>query len=483
MLFNSLHFLIFFPIVIGLYFSLPYRYRWGFLLAASYYFYACWEVSYLLLIIFSTIVDYWAALQMGKKDSRKKRRPFLVLSLGANLGLLLFFKYFNFFNDSLRFVFQEFNLFYDVPALDLLLPVGISFYTFQTLAYTIDVYRGIQHPEKHIGKFALYVSFFPQLVAGPIERSTRMLPQYRKNYDFDYDRVVDGLKQMAWGFFKKLVIADRLDVYVSEVYSHPDITFGWPVIIAAYMFTIQVYCDFSAYSDIGIGAARVMGYDLMRNFRQPFFGKSMAEFWQRWHISLTTWFKDYLYIPLGGNRVSKKRWISNLFIVFLVSGLWHGAAWTFVIFGFLHGMYLSIGALTMTFRNKLWQQLIDRTHPKLAILRDGVKLFGTFHLFMVSLFIFRAPSLDVTITLLKNALIFRPNTDLIIGFTELDMLIAILATCFLFYGDWVEECKGSMRKALTERSTAVRWVFYFAMGLTIVLTGHFSEREFIYFQF
>ena len=331
MFFNSLEFAVFFPIVVGLYLLTPERFRWTLLLAASYYFYAAWKAEYLILILVSTLIDYTVALRMEKASNPAKRRSWLIVSLCSNLGILFSFKYFNFFNDSVRTVFDQFNIFYDVPAFEVLLPVGISFYTFQTLSYTIDVYRGQRPAERHIGIFALYVAFFPQLVAGPIERSTRLLPQFFKKVELTYERTVDGLRLMLWGFFKKLVIADRVGAYVDVVYASPDDHSGMTVLIATYFFAFQIFCDFSGYSDIAIGSARILGYDLMDNFRRPYFSKSISEFWRRWHISLSTWFRDYVYIPLGGNRVVKWRWYYNLMVVFVVSGLWHGANWTFVV--------------------------------------------------------------------------------------------------------------------------------------------------------
>ena len=280
-----------------------------------------WKAEYLILIIISTIIDYFAAIQMSKQTVSSKRKLYLLLSLFVNLGLLFGFKYFNFFSDSLCTIFDQFNIFYNVPTFKVLLPVGISFYTFQTLSYTIDVYRKKREPEKHLGIFALYVAFFPQLVAGPIERSTRLLPQLVEKYNFNYDRVTDGLKLMLWGFFKKVVIADRIAVIVNQVYSNPNEAAGIPLLIGTYLFAFQIYCDFSGYSDIAIGAAKVFGIDLMQNFRRPYFAKSIREFWQRWHISLSTWFRDYLYRPLGGNHTSRWRWYYNIMIVFLISGL------------------------------------------------------------------------------------------------------------------------------------------------------------------
>jgi D-alanyl-lipoteichoic acid acyltransferase DltB (MBOAT superfamily) len=340
MLFNSIQFLIFFPVIATIYFLLPHRYRWLLLLVGSYYFYMSWKPEYIILILASTLIDYSVGLKLGSESRPAIRRRWLLLSLVTNLGLLFSFKYFNFFNDSFRQLFQMANLSYPVPALNVLLPVGISFYTFQTLSYTIDVYRGKIQPERHLGVFALFVSFFPQLVAGPIERSGNLLPQFYQKTAVDYERIISGLQRMTWGFFKKVVIADRLALLVNTVYNHPTEFSGMPLIIATYAFGFQIYCDFSAYSDIAIGAARVMGFDLMENFRQPYYARSIPEFWRRWHISLSTWFRDYVYLPLGGNRVKLPHWVFNILVVFVVSGLWHGANWTFVIWGALHGIFM-----------------------------------------------------------------------------------------------------------------------------------------------
>ncbi len=342
MLFNSLQFLIFFPIVVSIFFLLPQKRRWILLLIASYYFYMCWKVEYIVLIIASTLIDYFVAKKMADLKEKVKRKKWLLISLLSNLGILFGFKYFNFVNANVQALFDNFNIFYGVPAFDVLLPVGISFYTFQTLSYTIDVYNGKTPVQNHLGIFAVYVSFFPQLVAGPIERSRHLLPQFYVEHKFSYDRIKYGLQQMLWGFFKKVVIADRLAIVVDGVYNNLDDYSGISLLIATIFFAFQIYCDFSGYSDIAIGSARVMGFELIDNFKRPYFSKSISEFWRRWHISLSTWFRDYLYIPLGGNRVVKWRWYYNLFITFLVSGFWHGANWTFLVWGGLHGAYLII---------------------------------------------------------------------------------------------------------------------------------------------
>ena len=485
MLFNSFEFLIFFPLVVGLYFAIPHRFRWMFLLAASYYFYMAWKAEYVLLIMASTIIDYYAALRMGATPEKSKRKKYLVLSAIANLGLLFSFKYFNFFSDATREILANANIFYDSPALSILLPVGISFYTFQTLSYTIDVYRGVRKPERHLGIFALYVSFFPQLVAGPIERSTRLLPQFRQAKTFDIERVLSGLRLMLWGFFKKLVIADRLAVYVNEVYNNPGDYTGAPVILATYFFAFQIYCDFSGYSDIAIGAARVMGYDLMENFRRPYFAKSIGEFWKRWHISLSTWFKDYLYISLGGNRVSRWRWYYNVLIVFLLSGLWHGANWTFLTWGGLHGIYLILSHRTARVRERLCQLTGLSALPEF---HKFTKVFITFHLVLLAWVFFRSNSVSDALTHL-NSMLSLNASGLAAAFGKptaaagwIEMAIACGAMAVLLI-EHVIGRKQRIGQYLGAQPRWARWGAYQAMIVVILLFGVFSHAEFIYFQF
>ena len=480
MLFNSIQFLIFFPVVLALYFATPHRYRWGLLLAASYYFYMSWRAEYVILIIVSTLVDYFVARQMGQTTQKSGRRLLLLLSLISNLGLLFAFKYFNFFNDSARAIFNQFNLFYNVPAFEALLPIGISFYTFQTLSYTIDVYRGQKKPEKHLGIFALYVAFFPQLVAGPIERSVRLLPQFRETYTFDYERVGNGLKLMAWGFFKKLVIADRLAPIVNGVYNDPTDYTGWPLILSTYFFAFQIYCDFSGYSDIAIGAARIMGYDLMENFRRPYFAESVAEFWRRWHISLSTWFRDYLYIPLGGSRVSKPAWYLNLMIVFLVSGLWHGANWTFVVWGALHGVYMVLaiwlGGLFVWARNFLNLQKAPR-------LQNLLQIVMTFHLVTFAWIFFRANSIAEAVYIIRHlfigldlSTIYKLEGGIYSATFGVSMILLLLLIQMI-------QTRISLPQFVAARPVWMRWAFYYTLAMTILIFGQFGTVEFIYFQF
>ncbi|MFN2340042.1 MAG: MBOAT family protein [Halanaerobium sp.] len=489
MIFNSMQFLIFFAVVISTYFLINSKYRWVLLLAASYYFYMSWNPAYILLIILSTIVDYFASLKMEQQQKKEDRKKYLFLSLFVNLGLLFFFKYYGFFNNSFSSVVRSFNMNLGLPNFDLLLPVGISFYTFQTLSYTIDVYRGEKKAEKHFGIFALYVSFFPQLVAGPIERSTRLLPQFKKKIDFDSARVASGLQLMLWGFFKKVVVADRLALYVNGVYNNLEGLRGITLILATVFFAFQIYCDFSGYSSIAIGAARVMGFDLMTNFKRPYFAKSIPEFWRRWHISLSSWFKDYLYIPLGGNRVTKIRYYFNLFVTFLVSGLWHGAAWTFVIWGGLHGLYQIISISTVSLRRNIKEKLGIN---KLPTLNKLWQITATFALVNFGWIFFRANSLSDAVYVVNN-LFTSLGTQLsswtnlkaaVVGYglNQYELLLAF-AVIIIMETVHLMQRQGSVREFLNQKPALYRWAAYYSLIILILGFGVYGEAEFIYFQF
>jgi len=481
--FNSFQYLCFFPIVVCIYFALPHRFRWVLLLGASYYFYACWKTEYLVLIILSTVVAYCTGLAMGRSKTPSHRKMFLILSLIMNLGILFGFKYFNFFNDSIRITLSHFNLFYNMPSLKVLLPLGISFYIFQTLSYSIDVYRGERKSEKHLGIFALYVSFFPQLVAGPIERSTRLLPQFFENRGFNYQNASNGLKIMLWGFFKKIVIADQLAMYVNEVFNNVGSYKGVSLILATYFFAFQIYCDFSGYSDIAIGSARVMGFRLMKNFNRPYFATSVSDFWKRWHISLSSWFKDYLYIPLGGSRVKKEQHYFNLLTVFLLSGLWHGANWTFIIWGAIHGLFVIMSALTTKIRKRIQQIFI-----KLGI-TDIYKLCGiviTFHLVLFAWIFFRANTVQDAFEIVSRiwfGLSPASGDWFIRGISMYDLvlngiLILILLSIEMF------QARYQIIKVLSQTPIWVRWPVYYAGVMSILLFGQLSsQQQFIYFQF
>ena len=425
---------------------------------------------------------------MSKTLKKATRKKWLILSIITNLGLLLSFKYFNFISENIRLLFNQFNIFYETPVFNLLLPVGISFYTFQTLSYTIDVYNGKTPAAKHLGIFAVYVSFFPQLVAGPIERSGRLLPQFFQKHKFKYERVKAGLQQMMWGFFKKVVIADRLAIIVDGIYNNPYDYSGFALLLGTLFFTFQIYCDFSGYSDIAIGTAKVMGFELMENFKRPYFAKSISEFWRRWHISLSTWFRDYLYIPLGGNRVLKWRWYYNLFITFLVSGLWHGANWTFIVWGALHGLYLIIAIIAK--------------QPK-KYLRDILELKGsfiyklwqvgiTFILVLFAWIFFRANSINDALYIIQHMFIdIRDYADIEkmklkfrgLGIQINDIIICLILIFFMEIYHLYERT-GDVWQKLSLHPRILRWSIYYIIMFSILFLGPYTKiNNFIYFQF
>ncbi len=484
MLFNSFHFLLFFIIVTSLYFMAPYNRRWLLLLLSSCYFYMAFVPIYIVILGFTIIIDYFAGIYIEKAEG-KRRKSFLILSLIANIGVLAIFKYYNFFNDNLSFLLHGFALTNPIPYLSILLPVGLSFHTFQAMSYTIEVYRGHQKAERHFGIYSLYVMFYPQLVAGPIERPQNLLHQFREKYDFDYDRVTSGLRLMAWGLFKKVVIADRLAIVVDTVYNNPEQHNSVSLIIATVFFTFQIFCDFSGYSDMAIGAARIMGFKLMTNFDKPYQSKSVHEFWKRWHISLSTWFKDYLYITLGGNRVTIPRWYLNLFIVFLVSGLWHGANWTFVIWGALHGFYLVFALLTKDFREKFNKLFHFDKVPILSVI-------STFILVAFAWIFFRANSVDSALYIVKhiftgipeivNKLLNHQSIFEYIGLGKKDLILSVLLISLLETVHYVQS-KKSLSEIFIQKPTYVRWALYYGVILAILFLGVFENRQFIYFQF
>jgi D-alanyl-lipoteichoic acid acyltransferase DltB (MBOAT superfamily) len=479
MLFNSIEFIFFFPAVVALYFMLPHRFRWVLLLIASYYFYMCWNYKYVVLIALTTTVNYLAGIGISTTNKRPLRILYLVIGLCVSLGVLFFFKYFNFFGETINLLFEKFNIMARVPAYDYLLPVGISFYTFQTLSYTIDVYFGKQKVEYHFGIFALYVSFFPQLVAGPIERSTNLLPQFYQKHTISYERVRDGIIFILWGFFKKVVIADRLSEYVNLVYNNASQYEGIHFLIATFFFSVQIYCDFSGYSDIAIGTAKIMGFDLMINFRRPYFSKSIREFWQRWHISLSTWFRDYVYIPLGGNRVSKGRYYFNLFFTFLVSGLWHGANWTFVIWGALHGFYSVFAVWTKTLKDK-FNKFTGLTN--LPRFYNGIQIITTFVLAYFAWIFFRANSVSDAFLIIKSFGSLNLKTNINLFQYPVDMPISIMLIIILFFIDILQERKMLNAPAFASYKP-LKWAFLITLILFIIVLGIWKETDFLYFQF
>jgi alginate O-acetyltransferase complex protein AlgI len=490
MLFNSFEFLlIFFPLVTTAYFLLPHRYRWLLLLIASCYFYMAFIPAYILILFLTIGIDYVAGILIEGAEGQK-RKLFLALSIVANIGVLGIFKYFNFFTTNLTAFYEVMGWSYPVPHLSLILPIGLSFHTFQSLSYTIEVYRGRQKAERHLGIFALYVMFYPQLVAGPIERPQNMLHQFRQPHAFDYQRVTNGLKLIAWGLFKKVVIADHLAIVVNQVYNQPTKYQGIGLIVATICFAYQIYCDFSGYSDIALGTAQVMGFKLMDNFKQPYLSRSVSEFWQRWHISLSTWFRDYLYIPLGGNRVSPWRWQFNLLVVFMVSGLWHGANWTFVIWGALHGLYLIISIWTENLRKRFANLSGLDKQPRLY---QALQVATTFSLVSFAWIFFRANTVNDAFYIvghlfsgvgnllvnLTNASVVR---DALAGTGLSEIVPAVLAIAVLELIHYFQQ-RGSVRQMLARQPGWIRWAIYYGLVLTILLFGKFGVEQFIYFQF
>ena len=469
MLFNSIAFLLFFPIVCVIYFSIPpqmIRARNLLLLIASYYFYMNWQPAYALLLLTSTFVTYIAALGIGCFEDRRKKKICLVSSLVLNLAILFLFKYYNFLSSSISMGLDACGLKIDIPELGFILPVGISFYTFQALGYSIDVYRGTTKVERDFATYALFVSFFPQLVAGPIERSNNLLPQFKQQHRFDYEAVLSGVKLMVWGYFMKLALADRCGIYVDAIFNNVDKHNGGSYLVASLLFPFQIYGDCAGYSLIAIGVARVMGFRLMENFRRPYFATSVGEFWHRWHISLSTWFKDYVYIPLGGNRVGRLRNYFNLLVTFVISGIWHGANWTFFLWGTLHGILLciekalGIGKQKFTGINKFFHWAV------------------TFVLVCLAWILFRANSLSDAMMVIKG--IF---TNLGVPKPEYANFIAIgMAMTILLIKEFADEYQWPVRVA-DSKSWIVRHVYLVMMIAYIILFGVLGGDQFIYFQF
>lgn len=496
MSFNSMDFLIFFPIVVIAYFIIPHKVRWVWLLICSYYFYMSWNPKYALLMATSTVITYLCGILIGKtqKDGGKnqvfKKKLWVALSLILNLSILFFFKYFDFALNTLNQIIGQFHVAPLRASFDVILPVGISFYTFQALGYTIDVYRGDVEPEKNLGKYALFVSFFPQLVAGPIERSKNLIHQIREKHTFDFDRVKDGLLLMLWGYFLKMVIADRAAILVDHVYNQYEQYGSVALILATVLFAVQIYCDFSSYSNIAIGAAQVMGFHLMTNFKEPYLANSITDFWRRWHISLSTWFRDYLYIPLGGNRVSKLRWSFNIMIVFFVSGLWHGAGWTFIIWGCLHGAYQVIGNLTRPLRYKIQDAVHVNREAKSY--RIG-QILVTFMLVNFGWIFFRSGSLDQAVGIINRILYNFDFSQLTLKYIETLGLsynnLVILGGALLvllFVG--VCHYRGIHIRPILERQQLwFRWTCYliliFGVLAFAVLGVRYTTTPFLYFQF
>ena len=475
MLFNSFQFLFFFLVVWLLFLLTRGMPRRIILLIASYYFYMCWSTRYIFVIWGITLIDYVAGLQIEKAERVGRRQLYLGLSLFCNLSLLVVFKYFNFLTGSFRSASHLFGLQYDPPLLAIILPVGLSFHTFQAMSYTIEVYRRRVPAEKNLLEYALYVAFFPQMVAGPIERPYELLPQFHREPKVTYEGVRAGMVQALWGLFKKMVLADNVADFVKLIYGTPRHYSGAALVLATLLFSIQIYCDFSGYTDIALGLARMMGYELRINFMQPYFSRSVGEFWRRWHISLSTWFRDYVYIPLGGNRVKLSRHYANLMITFVISGLWHGANWTFVAWGFLHGLYLVIAQATAPFMPRF---------ARLPRLQTFLKTVVTFALVTFAWIFFRANNLRDSWFIATHLLPLGRLDPFLLkvgGFSRATAPYLVLSIIAMFVVEW-----WIAHPALVPRLWArpvFRALAYNACIYAIVFFGFFGHRDFIYFQF
>lgn len=484
MLFNSLEFAIFFPIVAVLYFWLPHRLRTIHLLVASCTFYMAFIPAYILILALTIVVDYFAGIYI-ERSAGPRRKQLLIVSIVVTTLILAIFKYFYFFTDNVIGLAGLFGWQLTGPTIDIILPIGLSFHTFQSLSYVIEVYRGRQKAEHDFITYATFVMFFPQLVAGPIERPQNLLHQFHTVHRFEYERVVSGLKRMAWGFFKKLVIADRLALYVNDVYGAPEQHTGLQLTIATVFFAYQIYCDFSGYSDIAIGSARVLGFRLMENFDRPYASRSISEFWTRWHISLSTWFRDYVYIPLGGNRVSRPRHYFNLLFTFSISGLWHGAAWSYVFWGTLNGVYLVLGQA----KNRLLDRLglgpsaAARTNAVMSTLRATVAVLTTFVLTCIAWIFFRAETLAdgwYILTHLGSGWdVGRIGTE---QFLLRQMPVAVGSIVLLEVLQYVHS-RVSLATLFDRLAMPLRWSAYVTAVFGVVMFGVYRKTQFIYFQF
>lgn len=494
MLFNSVSFIVFFPIVVLLYFAIPKKIRYLWLLAASYFFYMCWNAKYALLLFYSTAVTYISGLLIDRCDQkgqpRRRKKLFVALSFTLNLSLLFLFKYFDFAIENINLILAKCNLALLTPKFDLLLPVGISFYIFQALSYTMDVYRKEIYVEKNFLKYALFVSFFPQLVAGPIERSKNLLVQIGRQTLFSYENFRRGLLLMLWGYFQKIVIADRIGLLVDTVYGNVGQYEGCYFLLASVLFAIQIYCDFSGYSLIAVGAAKVMGFTLMENFNCPYFAQSVAEFWRRWHISLTSWFRDYLYIPLGGSRRGTARKYLNVLLVFLVSGLWHGAQWTYVAWGGLNGLFQVVGGMLAPCREKLGKLLGVKEK---SFGHRFLKIAVTFVLVDFAWIFFRAESMRDASYMIRsiftvhNPWIFLDQSIYQLGLSQRQFHLLLFSLAILLAADWMKYKKIHIMDRLLEQNLWFRWPVYLVGILFVLVFGvwgnAYDAQAFVYFQF
>ena len=495
MLFNSIQFLVFFPIVVLVYFLIPKKWQWIWLLITSYYFYMGWNPKYAGLLLFSTFVTYGSGILIAWTNHNEKLRHkdrvkklWVALSFILNLSILFLFKYFDFALDMINQLLGRVNISMVEVKFDVILPVGISFFTFQALSYTADIYRGEIDVEKNFGKYALFVSFFPQLVAGPIERSGNLLKQINEEHSFNYERAREGVLIMCWGLFLKIVIADRVAILVNQVYNGYQSYSGFAILMAVLFFSIQIYCDFAGYSTIAIGAARIMGFSLMENFNKPYVATSIKEFWRRWHISLSTWFKDYLYVPLGGNRKGKIRTDINIMLVFVVSGLWHGASMNFIVWGFLHGLLQLVGHRLEPIKAMIHRGFV---RCKLEKIHRFLQRITTFTIISLLWIFFYASNLSHAIGIFENLFsefnpqIFFDNSLYSLGLNRQNFYISVMAICLLVIVEFLRG-KGLM-KCIVSQNIFVRWGIYIGTILTLLIFGAYGSTytgtEFIYFQF
>lgn len=492
MIFNSFEFIVFFPIVVIIYFFLSVRNRPLWLLLTSCYFYLNFIPAYLLVLFLVITIDYWAGMAIEDSPNKKQQKLFLILSILSTCCILLIFKYFNFFNDNFSRLAQFLGWNYPIRFLSLAVPIGLSFHTFQSLSYVIEVYRGHQKAERNFGRYSLYVMFFPQLVAGPIERPQHLLPQLNCDFRFDYSRVTNGLKLMFWGFFKKVVIADRLAIVVNIVYNNPKEHTGIMLILATYFFAYQIYCDFSGYTDIARGAARILGVELMENFNAPYRSRSIKEFWQRWHISLSTWFKDYVYIPLGGNRGSLLRQRFNIMITFLISGLWHGANWTFIIWGLLHGLAYNVSLLPRKIKKDVSKQSSNDNH-----IHNFLQYLLTLIFVCLTWIFFRANTLDDAFYIFTHLgkgvdrlwlhyNHFWQGVDVLglrnVGLVKQEYVKNFILILFLTLVNRLGS-SDSIIRCISQRPIVIRWMVYYILIFWLIFWGVFKPSQFIYFQF
>lgn len=498
MLFNSIDFLIFLPIVLVIYYIIPMKYKHIWLLISSYYFYMCWNAKYVLLIFVSTVITYLSGILIDKVEKTwsdvdklgKYKKLILAISFVSNLGILFYFKYINFTLDIVTRVLSKMNISMNVPVFDVILPVGISFYTFQALSYSVDVYRGEVAPEHDFFRYALFVSFFPQLVAGPIERSKNLLTQLREPRKFDPGYAFDGILLMLWGFFLKIVLADRIAIFVDTVYGDCEHYQGIYLIVATILFAVQIYCDFAGYSSIAMGTAKLLGIELMDNFNAPYLSTSVADFWRRWHISLTSWFKDYLYIPLGGSKKGSLRKYFNKMIVFMLSGLWHGAQLTFVVWGAINGLYQVIGEILMPIRTKVSDIIgINRNSEGFYAL----SALATFALVDFTWIFFRADSLGRAVYIIKSILTTENIWTLFdgslynCGLDEKNFRLMVISVIILLIADILKRKGIRVREIILRQDGYIKCLVVSFSILLIMVFGKYGPAydavNFIYFQF